>query len=388
VNWLDLLIIVFFFAALGNGYRRGFSLSFFSYGGLIAGTAMGAFLAPFAERLFGGNPGMSPFVALGVLFIAASVGSSLGYALGEPVRLRVQRLRDARAFDATAGAAFSAITVLATSWFLGLAFVRVAPVAGLIEGSAVLRTLDAVFPRPPGFLIAVEQILSDVPYPEVFDVLNPNLPGPVSVDPAVANDPGVVAAGRVTVKVQSLGCGGEVFGSAFPVGTDYLVSNAHVVAGTTDHRVLTPDGRVIRAVVVLFDPERDISILHVPGLRLGGLTDASAARGDAGATIGYPGGGNESIDAAAVRARVYATGRDIYGQARVTREIYVLTANIRPGNSGGPLVDAQGRALGVVFANSTADPSEGYALTDDEVRPDIQTGVGRTAAVSTQGCAS
>ena len=91
---------------------------------------------------------------------------------------------------------------------------------------------------------------------------------------------------------------------------------------------------------------------------------------------------------AAVRTAVAAVGRDIYGQNQVTREIYVLRADIHPGNSGGPMVDANGRAVGVVFANSTSDPSEGYALTNGEVAPDIQAGVGRTSPVDTSVCAS
>jgi S1-C subfamily serine protease len=198
----------------------------------------------------------------------------------------------------------------------------------------------------------------------------------------------VLSAAKQAVKIRSIGCGGLVYGSGFPVGNDYILSNAHVVAGTHTHRVLVPDGRSLAAEVVLFDPERDVSILYVPGLNLTPLSRADASRGTTGATIGYPGGGNETIGAAAVRTAVAAVGRDIYGENQVTREIYVLTADIHPGNSGGPMVDANGRVVGVVFANSTSDPSEGYALTNGEVTPDIQAGVGHTTPVDTSACAS
>jgi S1-C subfamily serine protease len=391
VNLLDLVIVALIFVALGNGYRRGFSLSSLSYLGLVIGLAIGALMAPPVERAFATGPTTGPYIALLMLFLAALIGSSLGYAAGEPIRLRLLRGRARRRWDSTAGAAFSIFTVLASAWFLGLAFARgpIPPLASAIEQSAILRLLDAWFPHPPTFLTGVQHVIAGVPYPKVFDAIaNPDLPGPVKVDPTIEGNSAVTGAAQRTVKVRSLGCGGEVFGSGFPVGDSYIISNAHVVAGTHSTRVLAPDGRSLPARVVLFDPERDVSILLVPGLRLQPLPSATASRGTPGATIGYPGGGNEVVGAAAVRADLFADGRDIYGDAQVRREIYVLTADIHPGNSGGPLVDAQGRVLGVVFANSTSNPQEGYALTDTEVAPDISNGVGRVSEVGTGSCAS
>ena len=193
-------------------------------------------------------------------------------------------------------------------------------VAQEVQGSRILKAIDSAFPRPPSFLTGVEQIIAGVPYPRVFDAIaNPDLPGPVTVDPAIGNDPAVIAAAKETVKIRSLGCGGEVFGSGFPVANDYILSNAHVVGGTHNHRVIIPDGRSLAADVVLFDAQRDVSILHVPGMHLTPLTRGEATRGTSGATIGYPGGGNETVSAAAVRAQVEAIGRDIYGETQVTR---------------------------------------------------------------------
>ena len=391
MHLLDIAIVVFILGALRNGYRRGFSLSALSYAGLVAGTALGAYVAPLIQRGLSLGTSNGPYLALAVLFVAGLTGYAIGYSLGEPLRILLMRSREGGEIDSLAGAGFSVLTLLATAWFLGLAFARgpIPVVASAIEQSSILRALDSRFPRPPAFLAGVEQIIAGVPYPRVFDAIaNPNLPGPVTVDPAIGNNPAVVSAARETVKIRSLGCGGEVFGSGFPVGRDYVLSNAHVVGGTHSHRVLVPDGRSLAAEVVLFDPDRDVSILRVPGLSLSPLPESDAGRGAVGATIGYPGGGNEVVGAAAVRARVEAVGRDIYGQKQVTRQIYVLQADIHPGNSGGPVVDVSGHAIGVVFANSTSDPGEGYALTSTEVNPDIQSGVGRTAAVDTMSCAN
>ncbi|MFN2466094.1 MAG: MarP family serine protease [Candidatus Dormibacteria bacterium] len=393
MNLLDLVIVALIFVALGNGYRRGFSLSSLSYLGLVAGLAIGAVMAPPVERAFATGPTTGPYIALLMLFVAALIGSSLGYAAGEPIRMRLIRGRDRGRLDSIAGAVFSIFTVLASAWFLAQAFARgpIPAVVSAIERSTILRLIDAEFPRPPAFLMGVQQIIAGVPYPKVFDAIaNPDLPGPVTLDPAIADNAAVRRAADRTVKIRSLGCGGEVFGSGFPVADSYVMSNAHVVAGTHSTHVLTPDGRSLPARVVLFDPRRDVSILMVPGLRLQLLPQApgTAARGTTGATIGYPGGGNEVVGAAAVRADLPADGRDIYGDTQVRREIYVLTADIHPGNSGGPLVDGQGRVLGLVFANSTSNPQEGYALTDAEVAPDVSDGVGRVNPVGTGSCAS
>jgi S1-C subfamily serine protease len=79
-------------------------------------------------------------------------------------------------------------------------------------------------------------------------------------------------------------------------------------------------------------------------------------------------------------------GRDIYGRGRVRREVYELQAEVRPGNSGGPFVEADGTVLGVVFAGSTTDPGIGYALASTEVEPLVERAEGRTAPVPTGPC--
>jgi len=88
--------------------------------------------------------------------------------------------------------------------------------------------------------------------------------------------------------------------------------------------------------------------------------------------IGYPGGGGESVQPAVVDGAVEAAGRDIYNQKPVTREIFVIQAQVRPGNSGGPLVDLQGQVLGIVFATSASEPDQAYALTEGEVTSAVQ----------------
>ena len=97
------------------------------------------------------------------------------------------------------------------------------------------------------------------------------------------------------------------------------------------------------------------------------LVFGPAQRGTKGAVIGYPGGGPEQESPAVVDGRITAEGRDIYNSSVVTRQIFVIQASVRPGNSGGPLIDLDGHVLGLVFATSASDPNQAYALTDDEI---------------------
>ena len=374
VDLLDIVILAATLIGLANGYRRGFWLSAAQYAGLVIGVLLGATAAtPVLNYLEIHNPAARPLGAVLVLVIGGSLGSSIGFAAGEPIRRRILRAGVHTATDSIGGAALSVIAVLIMCWFLGLSFSRgpSAEIAQQIQRSVVLHSLDNLAPRPPAFLASVEGILSGVYFPSVFAGLEPALPAPLPI-PASVDRPGVTHAAQAVVKVASLGCGGQVTGSGFPVATGYIVTNAHVVSGTSAHTIITPGGVEMQATVVFFDPERDIAVLYSPEFRAAPLIFGPAERGTNGAVIGYPGGGPEQVSPAVVDGRVPARGYDIYNSNLVTREIYVIQARVRPGNSGGPLVDLEGRVLGLVFATSAGDPTQAYALTDGEIAGDIK----------------
>ena len=374
INLIDLLILVAALVGLANGYRRGFWLSLAQYVGLLVGVLLGAASARYVlDYLHITNPSARPLGAVLVLIIGGSLGSSIGFAVGEPIRRRILRGGTHTSTDSMAGAALSAFAVLMMCWFLGLTFSRgpSPEMAQQIQRSAVLRGLDMVAPRPPGFLAQVSQLLASVEVPPVFAGLTPDLPGALPV-PRSVDTPGVKHTAQMVVKVSSIGCGGIVTGSGFPVGNGYVVTNAHVVSGTTSHAIAKPDGTSMRADVVFFDPERDVAVLYAPGFTAASVEFGPASRGTEGAVIGYPGGQSERVVPAVVDGTINAEGRDIYNENFITRQIFVLQATVRPGNSGGPLIDMQGRVLGMVFATSASDPSQAYALTDEEIQPALQ----------------
>ena len=386
---IDLIILVALVFAVSSGYRRGFWLSLAQYAGLVLGVIIGAALAPLLmDALKLSDSTVRSLMAVLVLVVLGAIGSSVGYWVGEPIRLRLLARPQSGRVDSIAGAIFSALALLSVSWFLGLSLARVPTpqVASAIQRSAILRTLDSVFPRPPAFLARVEGIIAGVNFPAAFSGLEPVAPSQQPL-PASVNTPGVQAAAAETLKIRGVGCGGIVFGSGFPVGPGMVLTNAHVVAGTQGTKVLSPTGQSLDARVVLFDPERDVAILYVSRLALVPLNQATAHPGTQGAAIGYPGGDGEQVKPAVVNGQVRAEGRDIYGQNLVVRSIWIMQAEVQPGNSGGPLVDLDGNVVGVIFAASTSQPGQAYALTDAEVQPDIDKAEGRTDAVPIGPCA-
>jgi len=386
---IDLFILVALVFAVSSGYRRGFWLSLAQYAGLVLGVVIGAAVAPvLMDALKISDSTVLSLGAVLVLIILGAVGSSVGYWVGEPIRLRLLAHPESGRVDSFAGAIFSALALLSVSWFLGLSLksVPTPQVASAIQRSAILRTLDSVFPKPPAFLARVEKIIAGVNFPAAFAGLEPIAPSPLPL-PASVNTSGIKAAASETLKIRGYGCGGIVYGSGFPVGPGMVLTNAHVVAGTQGTTVVNPAGGPLTARVVLFDPERDVAILYVPRLALAPISEAAARQGTQGAAIGYPGGGPEKVTPAVVNGDVQAEGRDIYGQNLVVRHIWILQADVLPGNSGGPLVNLDGNVLGVIFAASTGQQGTAYALTDAEVQPDIDQAQGRTEAVQVGPCA-
>ena len=165
-------------------------------------------------------------------------------------------------------------------------------------------------------------------------------------------------------------CDRVIEGTGFMVAAERVMTNAHVVAGVAAPIVTAPDAEPLESRVVHFDPQSDVAILAVPGLE----GDALEFRDDAvsganAAVVGYPNNGPLRSEPVRVRGEHALLGRDIYDESAVNRDVLSIRGEVRPGNSGGPLVADDGMVYGLVFAASLTDPDTGYALTPSEVGP-------------------
>ena len=387
MNGLDLLLLLIVGVAGFTGYRRGFTLQAFGFGGLLIGLVLGALLAPEVASAFDSPAARAGVVALVVLAIAA-ICNAVGWFVGMRVRARTSsRFGSA---DAVAGSAVAVGASLLAIWFLALNLAN-GPFPGLsaeIRGSAVVRGLDAALPEPPSLLAQVRRLFNRFGFPDVFSGIPPLPAEPVNPPSQEQARAAADAAAASTVQVLGDACGLIQEGSGFVASDGYIVTNAHVVAGVDDPGIRTGTGGEEQAETVLFDPDMDIAVLHAggtpgPPLR---LAIEPLDRGAPGAVLGYPGGGPLRAHRAAVRRTFDTVGRDIYSRDQVERLVVELQTLVRPGNSGGPFVLSDGRVGGMVFAASSSDDDVGYAIAASEVDEALRHAVGRTSPVDTGPC--
>ncbi|MGZ5328757.1 MAG: MarP family serine protease, partial [Actinomycetota bacterium] len=374
-----------------GGYRRGAVLQVIGLTGLVLGIVIGIMLAPRLSR-FGEDPLTQIAIALGVVLIGGAVGNLAGWVVGSRVRTRTHGSKMQSA-DAYGGAVVSVVALLLTTWFLALNLANgpFPQIARGIRDSNVVRGLDAVMPQPPSMIGELQRVLSLLGFPNVFIGLPPIPADPVEPPSGADAEAAYRQAAPSTVEVLGDGCfhGFLNQGSGFVVEPGFVVTNAHVVAGTTALWVrVRLDGQDHPATVVGFDPDLDIAVLRVPTLTAPplALLGGDLARGDGGAVLGYPGGGALTSGRAAVRQLITPVGHDIYGWGEVSRRLYELQADVAPGNSGGPFVLPNGKVAGLVFANSVVEDHVGYAIVSSEFAPLVMRAVARDEAVSPGMC--
>jgi hypothetical protein len=304
------------------------------------------------------------------LVLVATLGQGVGLAVGALVHRIRPEVRGLPSWDRAAGAALGIAGVLTLLWMTipSLATAQGWP-ARAARGSAVVHWIDDYAPKQPSRFAAWGRVISQAPYPTVLGELDdPPDPGP---PPRNLIPPDVdTRVRRSIVKVQGNACDQTQEGTGWVARPNYVVTNAHVVAGERSTTVFGANGAELNARVVAFDPDRDVAILYVPDLDAPALRLAEGHEHENAAVYGHPGGGQLRVAGARIAKEINAEGKDIYNvKEGVVRNVYLLAAKLRPGDSGAPLVDKQGRVLGVAFAIDPGYANRAYAITDAEVRP-------------------
>ena len=389
MNLFDAFAVLLIVVSVLLGYRSGALPQVGGMLGAIAGGGLAILLVPrLGDQLAAVDPTIRPFLVLlgllGAVIAGESVGSALGQWLGGGLRRSIFS-----GIDRLAGAIVGGAQALLILWLAGglLAVGPVPRIAEWAQTSTVVRTLNATLPPPTDLAVELGRLLDASGLPDVFVGFEP-LPAPPVDRPDDPRARAIAAAAEAsTLRVVAATCNLQSTGTGFVIAPGYVVTNAHVIAGGRTIRVTGTAG-THDAVAVLFDPDFDIALLHVPTLRapILQLATTNPGRGAAAAALGYPNGGPLRIVAAAVAGDYPATGRDIYATKRVERHILEIRADIERGNSGGPLVLADGSVGGVVFAEARTDDAVGYALAPTDVAQRVLPAIGRTAPVATLGC--
>ena len=192
--------------------------------------------------------------------------------------------------------------------------------------------------------------------------------GPVAaIDWLDSFSAGIVAVVRrvspAVVSIRSTIGAREGGGSGVVVAPDgYILTNNHVVAGSTSIEVAFGDGSAGRAVLVGSDPPTDLALVRVNASGL-----AHARIGDSGLlspgqlviAIGNPLGFDSKVSTGVISS----LGRSLRSQeGRLIENIIQHTAPLNPGNSGGPLVTARGEVVGINTAIIAFAQGIGFAI--------------------------
>ncbi|MGW3171898.1 MarP family serine protease [Streptomyces sp. NPDC001153] len=388
MDLLDLVLVLVILVYAASGYRRGLVAGCVSLAGFVGGAVVGVWVLPWVTGLVERGTAQATTLAVVTVLVPAVVGHELAGRLALRLRGELDR-GPLRVLDGLGGAAANSVAVLIVAW-VAASVLGAAPSQTLnaaIRNSTLLGAVqDAMPDTTPAWFSRATSALTEAGFPQVFNPFENESTARVARPSGDSVTPAATSAAKLsTVKIEGASGNEGREGSGFVYAAGHVMTNAHVVAGI-DHPSVRVGGvgRSYLARVVLFDPDRDVAVLYVPGLHAPVLRfDTSATRGDSAVVAGYPQDGGLDLQAATVASRVRATGQNIYNDAAVTRDIYSIRSTVRPGNSGGPLLTTTGKVFGVVFARSTSDAETGYALTAAEVTGDAQRAATTTAPVDT-----
>lgn len=160
-----------------------------------------------------------------------------------------------------------------------------------------------------------------------------------------------------------------------------VLTNAHVIAGGDEVTVNLQDGRQFPAVVKGAEPDFDLAVLEIkgphnlPAVPLGDSADLMP--GETVIAIGNPFGFKHTVTTGVVSA----LGRTIRSESGVFTDLVQTDAAINPGNSGGPLLDLEGRLIGINTAVHARGEGIGFAIPVNKARRvmDDLVGQGRVA---------
>ncbi|WP_162924722.1 MarP family serine protease [Rubrobacter indicoceani] len=379
---LDLLICLFVVLVVARGARTGFLAGILSLVGVVVGATVGSRVAQHLlsrdeSVIFGAG------ITLVSILVFAILGDVLARMVSGSLRTSVAG-RTSAALDAAGGAALGFTLSLVVVWAVGVFALQAPQLLGLQPVIERSRIVGALEDRMPSELLtqAVARLdpLPQVRGPEV------SLGQP---DEAILNDPEVLAAAESTVKVTGIACGFGVEGSGWVAGPGLIVTNAHVVAGEYATSVqLQGYGPTYDADVVLFDPRNDLAVLRVSGLDAEPLPLARPDSNEPAAVIGFPGNGPLNLQAATTGDTRRVISSDAYNEGPIERLVTSFRVHVRPGNSGGPAVNADGEVISTIFASRADSSDAGYGIPAQIIERRLQSAADRYTPVSTGPCTS
>ena len=262
--------------------------------------------------------------------------------------------------------------------------VRGALVGVIVAASLVSATLASLgtygllrasgsLDRPAATPAAVQAQTVTASQPIVIDEQSAITSAAAKVSPAIVTITESGAAGNPNDpfgQIPSTGIGsGVIFDS-----NGWIVTNKHVVAGSTQLQVALQDGRQFSGTIYGIDTLTDLAIVKVDatGLPTAPIGDSSSVKvGQLAIAIGSPLGTYTNSVTAGIISAFRKDGIQVQ-DGTVIRNLIQTDAAINPGNSGGALLDSAGKVIGIPTAVAQSAQGVGFALPINIAKPIMQ----------------
>ena len=378
---LDLVVLAVVVLAAISGWRVGGAVIALHILGVVLGLILGLGVAGLLSSSLSAVTHL--LLGAGCALGGALIGGAVGRLLGRALARVLQRLHIA-VLDHLLGALARAGLAVLGCWLVAVLVLAIGPASW----SAAVRS-SAVFGNGHPVPVAGHALSG------IADALRAAAPADVAaLVPSIA---GVQPSQRTVQSVSNAvdgrefvigatGCRGSVVGTGFVAARGLVVTNAHVVRAADQIVVRTGTGSLPASPVVV-DRRADLAVLRVPGLDVTPLRIAArdAANGAQAVVVGYPGGGPRTAVGAVIRQRIPVPDPGL-ADGLALHQAYRIDSTIRRGDSGSPLLDLQARVVGVVNATSGGPGTAGYAITLDELLPDLAAARTARTVVSTGTC--
>ncbi|MGH7234266.1 MAG: trypsin-like peptidase domain-containing protein, partial [Candidatus Saccharimonadales bacterium] len=337
----------------------------------------------FPHLLHIGNSTLLQIINGNLVLAAGIVASVWGYRFGQKLHKKLKYHLNWHKAESMVGLTLSLGSALIIIWLLaaGIGTLPFGWLSNSANNSFIVKKLNLILPAAPAVFAEFAHYVNPNYPMQVYDKLAPN--SSIGVAPVPKGIPGVIKnESSKIVRITSFGCGGIVDGSGFLVGNDLIATNAHVIAGISKPVVKVGSASYV-GNPVLFDPNQDLALIRISGLKDSPLTlsNQPISIGQTVYAAGFP-EGIYTISAGRVTNNYPVVGSNIYGLGSITWPSYELAIKITHGSSGGPLLESNGVVIGIIFAQSKNKPGLGYAMTTTNLLEDI-TKVG--SSVTTAG---
>ena len=354
---IDLLFGLLLAIAVFTGWKGGLIGRLGSWVGFaVAALAAARWVTAILDALNVVGKHQRLAAAAAAVLIAGVIGHAVGWRIARGLRTLVPR--SLRWMDSFAGVVVGVSAGLFLVWLLtpALLSVRGWP-RDQAEASKAIQAVERWSPITPNGRGLLDRLT-----PNLGSLLNFDDGMPIidvgEVPSEILESADVLENAALSiVRIRAIACSQRQDGTGFIISPGMALTNAHVVAGSQNVEVALPGSALELVTVVAFDPERDLALLRVNS-NIEALRLEAPLAGQLAGVIGHPAGGPLRTAPIRLVERVVAHGRDLHDSVDTTRKVWFAAAKLQTGDSGAPVINNNGAAVGVIFAVAPPDASD------------------------------